>query len=248
MSFKISCSPHLAREGRSGLSNNLQFAPHPRSSFEKLANGCTADLSPSSSPNDGSPIHALEVIEYLAPGYLWDFWLAQHPIYGKVVLKLVLTSNYSCCRPEYDDYIPQNEIFEEALKQEEFYLGPLADLQGDIVPKYHGLYTSVEGGWYIAIMLEWAGYALGPRVIYLKEEWLQKVYEAYETLHLHGVMHSDLCTRHILVDDNHKIRLVSFRQSARKYLTDEDDVSVLMCEAVKLRVRIGMERIKDVDR
>ncbi|OCF59048.1 hypothetical protein L486_03546 [Kwoniella mangroviensis CBS 10435] len=194
-----------------------------------------------------SAMQTLRVIKYLRPGYLWDFWLADHSQYGKVVLKLVYLPNYPCNRPDYDDYVPPEEVITEALKEESLYLGPLTKLQGELVPKYYGLYHSIPGSYHIAILLEHAGHAIGPGEVDLDEEWQEKLYSAYQRLHRHGVVHRDVSTRHILIDDQERIRLVSFRRSDQKDLKDEDDVGTLMDEAIIVRTRIGPESLDEID-
>ncbi|WVQ69015.1 uncharacterized protein L199_007227 [Kwoniella botswanensis] len=235
--FAVDCSTSVAREGRSELASGLQFFPHPESSFQTIGRSSaqpTPTLTHSakrstSEPPPPSILHSasvlamqtVKVIKFLRPGYLWDFWLADHSQYGKVVLKLVYLPNYPCNRPDYDDYVPPEEVITEALKEEGLYLGPLNKLQGELVPKYYGLYHSVPGSYHIAMLLEYAGHAIGPGEVDLDEEWKEKLYSAYQRLHRHGVVHRD-------------------------DLKDEDDVGTLMSEAVIVRTRIGPESLDEI--
>ncbi|WWC87244.1 uncharacterized protein L201_002132 [Kwoniella dendrophila CBS 6074] len=125
----------------------------------------------------------LTINTHIGSGYLWDFWLGDHSVWGKVILKLV-NANY-CSRedPEGEEIIAPGGILLEAIKEELLYLGPLSDLQGDLVPKYHGLYQSSGSTEYYAIILEFAGHPLEPEMVNSNEEWKQKLYLAYEQLH-----------------------------------------------------------------
>ncbi|WVW78701.1 hypothetical protein I302_100661 [Kwoniella bestiolae CBS 10118] len=151
-------------------------------------------------------VHTVTISKFIGPGYLWDLWLGEHSQLGPVVLKLVYLPNYPCNRPEYEDYIPASDIIKEALKEESFYLGPLAIAQGEVVPRYHGLYHTSPGSNHIGMLLEYAGHALAPGIALLDEEWKNKVYSAYAKLHLHGVLHHDVSTQHILIDDRQRVR------------------------------------------
>ncbi|OCF58945.1 hypothetical protein L486_03439 [Kwoniella mangroviensis CBS 10435] len=103
----------------------------------------------------------LVVTQYLHDGHLWDFWLAYHPHYSKVVIKVIYTFNHPCWNPELDDYVPYKNIIKEATREESFYLGPLKDLQGRVVPEYFVLYSSGEDDRYLAILLEYGGQSIG---------------------------------------------------------------------------------------
>ncbi|WWC87125.1 uncharacterized protein L201_002011 [Kwoniella dendrophila CBS 6074] len=192
--------------------------------------------------NTKSARSTLTVSEYLYPGYLWDFWLADHSDYGKVVLKLVYIPKYPCNNPEYDDYLPQKQIEEQALKEEEYYMGPLEKLQGDLVPIYHGLYETKKDGWHIAILLEYIDHPIGPGTVEFDDQWKDKLYSAYERLHLLGIQHGDICSRHILIDKDERIRLISFRRSLRRDLTIDTEVDRVFGEAVLVRRRLGLEQ------
>ncbi|WWC59249.1 uncharacterized protein I303_101799 [Kwoniella dejecticola CBS 10117] len=204
-----------------------------------------------------TPIYILKVQKFLAAGYLWDFWLATHPLYGEVVLKLVFTPEHPCRTPGYDRYLPREEIIGQAMIEDKRYLGSLLDLQGDLVPLYYGLYASrkrsfhcycPETGeygegepWYYAILMEYVDHPMGPGCVRLDAEWKQKLYSAYERLHLHGVLHTDICSRHVLIDKDERIRLVSFRRSETGELDDTRDVSDFVFEALCVRTVIGGE-------
>ncbi|WWC67739.1 uncharacterized protein I206_101651 [Kwoniella pini CBS 10737] len=227
-----------------------------------------SDLEPAfletpTSPSATNGMSILAVHEYIAAGYLWDFWRATHPLYGDVILKLVFVLDYPCAVPGYDNYIPEHRIIKEALREERRYLGPLAQLQGSLVPKYYGLYASKgdevkfdgqeqeeeeeeeEDYWYFAILLEYAGNPIGPGSAWQDSEWKDKLYSAYERLHLHGVVHTEICSRHVLIDDEGRIRLVSFRRSSTGKLTKRRDVRELMLEGCEVRTNIGMENVHE---
>ncbi|WWD07912.1 hypothetical protein V865_006019 [Kwoniella europaea PYCC6329] len=194
-----------------------------------------------------SAMQSLRVIKYLRPGYLWDFWLGKHSQYGEVVVKLVYLPDYPCNNPEFDDYVPDEQVVKEALKEEDTYLGPLADLQGEVVPRYYGMYHSVPDGEHIAIMLEYIEQPTGGEPRLAEEERKHRLYSAYERLHFRGVLHRDIDFRHILMNKRDMtFRLVSFRRSCRKSLKNEDDVASLMSEYVVVRVSIGWERDEDI--
>ncbi|OCF57862.1 hypothetical protein L486_03883 [Kwoniella mangroviensis CBS 10435] len=121
------------------------------------------------------PVVLLRFDKYLASGNIWDFWLCHHSIYGKVVLKIVDLRDPPCINPYYDEYIDPFEIVEHALQEEELLMDELKDLQGNLVPRYYGIYLSdalpnLEIP-YLAMILEYAGEPLGPGFIDLHEDW-----------------------------------------------------------------------------
>ncbi|WWD00336.1 hypothetical protein V866_007248 [Kwoniella sp. B9012] len=203
--------------------------------------------SPVLRPPPKSAMQTVKITKYLCPGYLWDFWLGKHSQYGEVVVKLVYLPDYPCNNPEFDDYVPDEQVVKEALKEEDTYLGPLADLQGEVVPRYYGMYHSVPDGEHIAIMLEYIEQPTGGEPRLAEEERKHRLYSAYERLHFRGVLHRDIDFRHILMNKRDMtFRLVSFRRSCRKSLKNEDDVASLMSEYVVVRVSIGWERDEDI--
>ncbi|WVW78702.1 hypothetical protein I302_100662 [Kwoniella bestiolae CBS 10118] len=228
MSFTIHLSPDC-KSTRSRLSSGLIFSPHPLSSFHP---------DPPHSPT-AEPL-TLQVKKHLCSGYLWDFWLAHHPTYGKVIFIVLYVPEWPCNEPDTWEYIPYEKIIDEVKNEEEIYLEKLRDLQGTVVPNYHGFYrTSDDLHW--AIILQNAGYALGPGLATLDEEWKGHLYRAYETIHLHGVHHGDIDTRHILFctkPQNH-IVLVGFRRSSKADMTVGKHVRSLMMEMLDVRRRIG---------
>ncbi|WWC59235.1 uncharacterized protein I303_101785 [Kwoniella dejecticola CBS 10117] len=65
--------------------------------------------------------HSVTITKYLAAGSMWDFWLAEHPVYGKIVVKLVHEIDNRCKDPRYDPYIRREEIF-PGITQRRFVL------------------------------------------------------------------------------------------------------------------------------
>ncbi|WWD00338.1 hypothetical protein V866_007250 [Kwoniella sp. B9012] len=232
MSFTIRLGPKVDREGRSQLLTNLRFTLHPLSTFQ----------SESQDSQDGT---VLDIVKYFYSGYLWDFWLADHSNYGKVVFKLLYVPGYPCSDPNFWEYVPRDQLANEALKEEQFYLGLLKDLQGQLIPWYYGCYQTEDGN-HLGVLLEYAGIGMGSGLVTYHAEWREKLYEAYETLHLRGVHHGHVYPRHILTDSRNRIRLVALRRSSRADLTKENDVEALMLEALDLRRRIGLEREEEV--
>ncbi|WWC67699.1 uncharacterized protein I206_101611 [Kwoniella pini CBS 10737] len=255
MSFQIKCIAGLT-EGRSHMESGLIFHRYLSKSRESTrgetdkenTEGWNESLSASSSSPASvdklsQPQPDIVVItEHIKSGYLWDFWLGNHSKYGQVVLKLVSTWDYPCMREGYWEYIAPEDILGEAVNEERFYTGPLIDLQGNTIPTFYGTYLSSDGENYCAILLEYAGHAIGPGLVQLDEEWRNNLYEAYQKIHLRGVSHGDTSSRHVLIDDQHRIRLVGFRKSAPITLTDGADVLLMMYEAIDVRVQIGNEK------
>ncbi|WWC59208.1 uncharacterized protein I303_101758 [Kwoniella dejecticola CBS 10117] len=183
----------------------------------------------------------ITVTKYIGPGYLWDFWLGDHFLYGQVVLKIVDHFDYYCMDKNTWEYIAPEDIIEEAVREEEFYQGPLRDLQGRTIPIFHGTYLSAGGGRFCATILEYAGRAIGPGVVLLSQDFRDKLYNAYKEIHMRGVAHGDTSSRHVLIDDQERIRIINFRRSAPIDLTDQHEVWQLMNEVVEIRLQIGME-------
>ncbi|WWD00339.1 hypothetical protein V866_007251 [Kwoniella sp. B9012] len=190
-----------------------------------------------------SSMQTVKVTKFVTSGYLWDYWLAEHSQYGSVILKLVYIPDYACNEPNTWEYIAPDQVLNEALKEEKFYLGPLSDLQGQVVPRYYGLYHTVPDDYHYAILLEYADVS-GPVTHDL--EWREILYKAYDTLHLRGVWHGNLSSRHILTDSHNQIRLVGFRRALKLDLTKEGDVEKLMVEALEVREHIGLEVREEV--
>ncbi|OCF59049.1 hypothetical protein L486_03547 [Kwoniella mangroviensis CBS 10435] len=190
-----------------------------------------------------SSMQTVKVTKLVTSGYLWDYWLAEHSQYGSVILKLVYIPNYACDEPNTWEHIAPDQVLNEALKEEKFYLGPLSDLQGQVVPRYYGLYHTVPDDYHYAILLEYADVS-GPVTHDL--DWREKLYKAYDNLHLRGVWHGNLSSRHILTDSHNQIRLVGFRRALKLDLTNEDDVEKLMVEALEVREHIGLEVREEV--
>ncbi|WWC68569.1 uncharacterized protein I206_102498 [Kwoniella pini CBS 10737] len=162
---------------------------------------------PAKSTPESSQDITLNITAYIDTGYIWDFWLAEHPIFGMVVLKVVNRSDYPCQIPRLDPFVHPKNLINEALKEEKFYVTHLKHLQGSVVPKYYGLYTSGNTDSYLAIILEYAGVAIGQGYTEIGREWTEKIYEAYKQLHLQGVTQFDIDVRHILIDNADNIRL-----------------------------------------
>ncbi|WWC67700.1 uncharacterized protein I206_101612 [Kwoniella pini CBS 10737] len=253
MSFKIECAPGLT-SGRSHMKSGIEFQRSWPTS--PIATGTQVDQNtPTVNHSDGllnlstsisAKIDILTVTKYMRPGYLWDFWLGEHSEYGKVVLKLLARWDYPCMDPEYWEYVDPDEVLDEAVREEQFYNGPLLDLQGETIPRFYGTYLSKDGQFHCAILLEFAGYAIGPGMVILDEEWRNKLYEAYWKIHSRGVGHDEVSSRHVLIDEQYRIRLVGFRRSAMINLEDEDEVWQMMCEAVMVRRQIGLEKKSEV--
>ncbi|OCF75028.1 hypothetical protein I204_03876 [Kwoniella mangroviensis CBS 8886] len=180
----------------------------------------------------------ITITGYLHDGHLWDFWSAEHPQLGSIVLKVIFTPCHPCRDPDLDDYVPYEEILQEALKEERCYTDPLKQLQGTVVPKYYGLYTSGKKDRYLAIILEHAGQSLGSRYLIIPEEWQLKIYEAYKRIHLQGVLHHNLDGRHILNQDE-RVRLVSFSRSHIQDVKDPAHVKRLLKQASNVRGGFG---------
>ncbi|WWC67719.1 uncharacterized protein I206_101631 [Kwoniella pini CBS 10737] len=246
MSFIIDCSTSLDNDGRYDIDTDLIFFQHPRSGYNAGVStalrgstsnnvppelliaaqlsppvqirGLTRQLSrvkPSSTIADGSisesAANVVNVIRRLAAGSLWDYWLIRHPIYGTAVLKLI----------------------EEAVKEDGFYVGPLLGLQGDVVPRYYGLYQTIGEYRYYAMLLEYIPHPLGSGFLLLSQEW-------------NGVLHRDIDIRHILVDDHDRVCLVGFRHSKLLSLKEENDVDRIMGELGAIRMGIGLEDEEDI--
>ncbi|KAK6907397.1 hypothetical protein I203_101391 [Kwoniella mangroviensis CBS 8507] len=197
------------------------------------------------------PVVLLRFDKYLASGNIWDFWLCHHSIYGKVVLKIVDLRDPPCINPYYDEYIDPFEIVEHALQEEELLMDELKDLQGNLVPRYYGMYLSdalpnLEIP-YLAMILEYAGEPLGPGFIDLHEDWRIKVYEAYKAIHTRGVVHNDICSRHVLYDEFGRICLVSFRRSDSVDMKNIMDVHGAVMEAAIVRTRFGFHKPGSLD-
>ncbi|WVQ64985.1 uncharacterized protein L199_003155 [Kwoniella botswanensis] len=243
MCFTAIVPTELRFRGRAVAPSGFKFYSHPHSSFQK-------NSERQSSPSFTQATLRFE--KYLASGNIWDFWLCHHSTYGKVVLKVVDERDPPCINPYYDEYIDSLEIIEHALQEEELLMDELRDLQGIVVPKYYGMYQSETLGPnldipYLAMLLEYAGNPLGPGFIDLHEDWLNKVYEAYRAIHTRGVIHGDICTRHVLYDEYGRIRLVSFRRSDSVDMKNFMDVHRTVMEAAIVRTRFGFHEPESLD-
>ncbi|WWD07811.1 hypothetical protein V865_005915 [Kwoniella europaea PYCC6329] len=238
MSFTIDFAEGIKPSVRSDLSNGLHFSLHDKSKYI-LPKEASEGENKRSIQNRPVETPILTINQYLYGGHLWDFWLAHHPHYGKVVLKVINTFNHPCWDPNLDDYVPYKDIIKEATREESFYLGPLKELQETVVPKYFGLYSSGKTDRYLAILLEYGGQSIGAGYVELHKDWKKKIYEAYKQIHLKGVCHFDLGGQHILVNDHQEIRLVSFRRSNKLDVKKRQDVLRILEEVYALRLRYG---------
>ncbi|WWC60380.1 uncharacterized protein I303_102952 [Kwoniella dejecticola CBS 10117] len=218
------------------------------------ASSSTSDSAPGTVPN-------LHLIDYLASGSLYDFWIAQHPIYGKVVFQIVYVSQPPCLNPTYDEYVDPNDIHKHALKEEDNYMGPLKDLQGTIVPNFFGVYIAQEYPEegdededeydYLAIVTEYVGQGLGPGYFEMSADWATMLYDTYKTIHMHGLMHNDVTAGHIIYDDSDDkkyLRIIGFRHADYGLLTDILHVALLVDEAAYVRYGLGLCDIRSVDK
>ncbi|WWC68565.1 uncharacterized protein I206_102494 [Kwoniella pini CBS 10737] len=193
--------------------------------------------------------------EYLASGSLWDFWIAQHPIYGKVVLKIVYAAEPPGMDPNYDNFVDPFDVINHALKEDDNYMRTLKDLQGTIVPRYYGLWESEYTGplhesLYLAMIMEYAGESLGPGYFEANKEWETKIYDAYKTLHLQGsLLQRDLNSSRLLYDKSlNSIRIVGFRYALPVDLKIDSDVFLLVWEAYYVRINCGHYQLEEVVR
>ncbi|WWC87932.1 uncharacterized protein L201_002832 [Kwoniella dendrophila CBS 6074] len=211
----------------------------------------TADIShpPTDiqTPEPQSAINRDQIItlsQYVHEGDLWDFWIGNIECYGQVILKVVDTFNYPCSDPKLDEYVPYQQITTEATREQNFYNGPLRRLQGTVIPKYFGIFSSGRKNRYLAMLLEFAGWSIGSGYIEMHENWVDDICEAYKHIHLCGISQRDLDGRHILVHPNengeYRIRIVGFRHAKHRKLTDETGVTCLLEEAAAIRSRYAM--------
>ncbi|WWC87956.1 uncharacterized protein L201_002856 [Kwoniella dendrophila CBS 6074] len=186
------------------------------------------------------PLYRLKLVEYIYGGFLWDFWICEHPLYGKVISKIVDTFDHPCSIPDLDDNVACEDIIKQAIREQEFYNGPLLELQGEVVPRYFGIYTAGRKDQYLAMVLGFAGYSLETGVHEFNHELLSKICDAYKQIHLCGVSHWDIEDRHILVNDQRQIQLVGFRRSVRQDVTTVKGVLRLLQEAACVRGRFEL--------
>ncbi|WWC87944.1 uncharacterized protein L201_002844 [Kwoniella dendrophila CBS 6074] len=252
MSFSIEFQKGCEPNRRSHLSNGLTFSRHPKpkspisKAFILNKPSIMSDISLAIGANNEqnlvpNPIIKVKIVAYLAAGNLWDYWLAIHPFFGKVVIKAIYLLAYPCENPNYDNYVPSGKVEVNMLKEEKFYLGPLLELQGKVVPKYYGSYCTGGNGHYMIMMLEYVGRSMGFGILRLNDNTKVKLYEAYKQLHIQGVSHHDICGRHILIDDMGGIRLVGFRYAYQRKLHIPDQVRDLISEDWVVKARTGME-------
>ncbi|VDB99837.1 unnamed protein product [Peniophora sp. CBMAI 1063] len=124
---------------------------------------------------------------------------------------------------------------ELALYKGARYLRPL---QGDIVPRVLGVYTTDSG---FALNME------APHPVF----WLEasaampdvlkaKVVSAYSDLHSCGVLHGDIALRHILVGGDARVTIIDFQES--RALVDDDAVG--LGRATQAELAVEMRRVR----
>lgn len=106
------------------------------------------------------------------------------------------------------------------------YKGPLADLQGRLVPQLRGIFGSCQsdGVQVWCVMLDDAGEEIKPSE--RRSNWVQKsVRKAYADLHAAGVLHGDVQWRHIRrLGMSKALQLVDFdRAQLRSACMSEED-------------------------
>ncbi|WWC60368.1 uncharacterized protein I303_102939 [Kwoniella dejecticola CBS 10117] len=243
MSFEIRFANGIEPNLCSKLIGGLHFTPHPKSHYTENVEGTRLDDPTDAHRQEefaaGFNSEILLITKHMNSGYLWDFWLADHPRYGRVIFKVFYRPEYPCRIPHLYEYIPSKKLFDELVKEENFYLRQLSTLQGNLVPKYYGMYTSGKKDRYLAMLLEYAGQSLGSRYIELNREYTEKIYDAYERLHLHGVMQFDIDGRQNLIDEEGRVRLVGFRRAESVNLRSPKGVDRIIGEAWCIRRRFG---------
>ncbi|WRT65855.1 uncharacterized protein IL334_002806 [Kwoniella shivajii] len=201
-------------------------------------------------------VHTIKILRFLRGGDIWGFWLAEHPVFGQVCLKFVNIDHPPPTIYDIDDpEAPGLDILEEALKEERMYLNILKPVQGSLVPHYYGLYQITLGlhrdHAYLAMILEFVGWPIGPYYPHRTQEMRSATYAAYQELHLLGVLHENLCGRHVLMsrtqDDELKARLVGFRYASLVDPTQPEGVIELVEEAGAVRSVVGLTKLKTLN-
>jgi len=152
-------------------------------------------------------------------------------------------------------YVTVRRELAELKKEAAMYNGPLKSLQGEVVPRFYGLFVGTSSKSYIAFLaFDNCGKALDRSFNRVEMRFAIKIYEAFRRIHDAGIFHGDAEPRNVLRTSDDNAIVIDFETAGKhrcrralEVIEDAEEPTIVEfgCKAVGSGNRFGDMDVKD---